>query len=187
MRVLGIDPGLRVTGYACITGDAASPAAVEHAADIVEAGVFRLVRGGGKVPPIASRLVELEQDLAELVDRTAPDAACVEGLFAHYRHPSTAVAMGHARGVILLVLARAGVPVREIKPAEVKRSATGNGAATKRQVQLSVAARLGLAAVPEPHDVADALAIALAGLRREHTDVLAAAETPARKAPNTSP
>lgn len=161
MRVVGVDPGLRVTGYGCVEGEP------DEIADprLIEAGVFRLVRGN-TTPSIASRLNELERDLNELLDRVRPDFAAVEGLFAHYRHPATAIAMAHARGVILLTLARRQIEVVELKPTQVKLATAGIGSATKRQVQLAVAARFGLAEPPEPHDVSDALAIALAGLRR---------------------
>ncbi|MEO0512840.1 MAG: crossover junction endodeoxyribonuclease RuvC [Planctomycetota bacterium] len=161
MRVVGIDPGLRITGYACVDGDPESIADPS----LVEAGVFRLV-SGAVTPSLSSRLVELEADVRGLLDRLEPDTACVEGLFAHYKHPATAVAMAHARGVILLALEASGVGLVELKPAQVKLATVGAGRATKRQMQMAVAARFGLSEPPEPHDVADAMAIALAGLRR---------------------
>jgi len=132
LRVLGIDPGTRVTGYACVEGDAARPG-------IVEAGVFRLVKGTGEAPSVASRLVELERDLAELIERVRPGAAAVEALFSHYRHPSTAVVMGHARGVIMLTLEKAGLEVIELAPKSVKMALTGSGGAGKKQMQEAAA------------------------------------------------
>ena len=155
MRVLGIDPGTRLTGFGCIEGEPARPA-------IVEAGVFPLAPGSGKAPSIPSRLAELERDLRELLDRVNPDRAAVEALFSHYRHPTTAVVMAHARGVILLTLKKAGIEAIELPPASVKRAMTGSGAASKRQMQEAVASVFGLDAPPEPSDVADALAIAFA-------------------------
>lgn len=159
MLYFGVDPGLRLTGYACleIDGRIATP----ERPRLIEAGVFRLPVGR----PVADRLVELERDLADAVERLKPDAAGIEGLFAHYKRPITAVAMGHARGVILLTLRRAGVEVVELKPTRVKKSLTGFGHATKRQVQEAVQAQLGLDRPPSPADVADAIAIALCAAR----------------------
>ena len=159
MRVLGIDPGTRITGFGCVEGDPARPT-------IVDAGVFRLVPRSGKGPCIPARLVELERDLKELLDRVNPDAAAVEALFSHYRHPATAVVMAHARGVIMLTLRKAGIRAVELPPASVKRAMTGSGAASKGQMQAAVASVFGLPGPPEPADVADALAIAFAGMIR---------------------
>ena len=160
MRIVGIDPGLRLTGFACLEARDG-----EVLPRIVEAGVFRLSRGQ-RPPPVSARLVELERDLCELLDRVSPSAVAVEGLFSHYRHPATAVVMGHARGVILLAIERAGLELVELKPKEVKVAMTGSGAAGKAQMQQAVASVFGLAEPPEPPDVADAIAIALAGHRR---------------------
>lgn len=161
MRVLGLDPGLRLTGYACV--------AMRGGRDILdEAGVLRLKRGDGSPDGLASRLVELESDLSDLIDRVQPEAACVEAVFAHKAFPQTAISMGHARGVILLTAKRAGLPILELSPAVVKRSMTGYGRATKDQMRLAVQARYDLPAPPTPADVADAIAIAAGGLLR-HT------------------
>ena len=157
MRILGVDPGLQRTGYALI--DCAG--SVERPA-IVEAGVFRLTRGES----VAARLVELDRDLGDAIERLRPDAAAVEKLFSHYKRPTTAVVMGHARGVILLAVARAGLPLHELEPATVKKSLTGAGRASKEQVQRAVRDQLRLASMPEPSDVADAIAIALCAARR---------------------
>ena len=157
MRILGVDPGLQRTGYAVL-----DCAASVECPEVIEAGVFRLTRGES----IADRLVELDRDLAEAIERLRPDAAAVEKLFSHYKRPTTAVVMGHARGVILLAVARAGLPLHELEPATVKKSLTGSGRAGKEQVQRAVQGQLKLAAMPEPSDVADAIAIALCAARR---------------------
>lgn len=155
MRIVGFDPGLRVTGYGCVRSDRAEPA-------LVEAGVIRLTRARGrKGAGVADRLVELERDVQEVLDRLGPDAAAVEAVFTHPRHPATAIAMAHARGVILLAVRRAGIRLLEIRPNEVKKFITGHGHAGKGQVQTAVQSRLRLARRPEPADVADAVAIAL--------------------------
>lgn len=165
MRMLGIDPGLRLTGYGCVEGDPDAPT-------LVEAGVFRLGRGEdgeaalGGAAGVSSRLAELERDLVATIERLKPSAAAVESLFAHYKHPATAIIMGHARGVILLAIRRANLPLVELKPNEVKKSITGNGHADKAQMQRAVQVQFGLSAPPEPPDVADAIAIALCAARR---------------------
>lgn len=178
-RFLGIDPGLRITGYGCVEG---------HGLDLhlVEAGVIRLTRApigtpgdpgpglGGVAKPsrrprarsIADRLLELQGDLKDLLERLKPQVVAVEALFAHYKHPATAIAMGHARGVILLEIRRANLELVELRPATVKRFLTGFGQAKKDQMQGAVQARLGLATRPEPADVADALAIAMCAAAR---------------------
>ncbi|MEX0876712.1 MAG: crossover junction endodeoxyribonuclease RuvC [Phycisphaerales bacterium] len=163
MRVLGFDPGLSITGYGCVAGDIVRPS-------IVDAGVFRLSRGGGPVESIGDRLVELEADVQGLVERVSPDLIAIEGMFAHKDHPGTVVKMAHARGVILLVARRAGVEVCELKPAEVKKAATGSGRATKEQMQLAVQSMFGLEEIPKPADLADALAIAACALRRHQME-----------------
>ncbi len=160
MRVLGIDPGLRLTGYGLIDG-------VGDAARLIEGGVLRFQRSaGGNARSISERLDELDRDFGDLLERLAPDVVGVEELFSHYRHPSTAIVMGHARGVILLRTRRAGLPLVELRPTMVKKSLTGNGHASKEQMQLAVQARFALPEPPRPADVADALAIALAASLR---------------------
>lgn len=159
MRILGIDPGLRLTGYGCVEGcnGFARPR-------LVEAGVLRLRTAAGAT--LADRLAELDEDLRALLERLAPEVVAVESLFAHYKHPATAIAMGHARGVILLAIRRARLPIAEFKPNMVKKSLTGHGHAGKEQVQRCIRDCLGLSAIPRPPDVADALAIALCAAER---------------------
>ncbi len=179
MRILGLDPGLRLTGYGCIEiADVGEPDGVwGGACRLVEGGVFRL--GGRRgmsleegasadrsAASVSARLVELERDLTEAIERLKPEVVAVESLFAHYKHPATAIIMGHARGVILLAIRKAGIDLREFKPNEVKKSLTGHGHAEKGQMQRAIAARFGLSEVPKPPDVADAIAIALCAAAR---------------------
>jgi crossover junction endodeoxyribonuclease RuvC len=175
VRVLGVDPGLRLTGYGCVQGAAglAGLGLVGVDGALVEAGVFRL--GGTKGATVSERLLELDQDITELLFRLKPDVVAVESLFAHYKHPATAISMGHARGIILLAVRKAGLPLVELKPNEVKKFLTGHGHASKEQMQASVQLRLNLAALPDPPDVADAIAIALCAASRS------ARESPERK------
>lgn len=160
MRILGIDPGLRITGFGCVQGEGVRPA-------LVEAGVFRLTRPGRRgVASVPDRLDELDRDFRALLDRLRPDLVGVESLFSHYAHPTTAIVMGHARGVLLLAIRQFGAQLREYKPAEVKKSLTGYGQASKRQMQEAIQHEFGLAELPEPADLADALGVALCAARR---------------------
>jgi crossover junction endodeoxyribonuclease RuvC len=159
VRILGVDPGLRLTGFGCLDIDPARPT---DAPTLVDAGCVKLPLKRS----VAFRLDLLERELSAVVAELRPTAAAVEALFAHYAHPRTAITMAHARGVILLVLERAGLEPLELPPNEVKKATTGHGQASKRQMQLSVQTLLSLPEPPEPADVADALAIAAAGAQR---------------------
>lgn len=161
LRVLGIDPGLRLTGYGVVD---LARGAVEPT--LCEAGVFKL----DAKRSLEVRLQQLHEDMTALIDEHRPGRVAVEQLFAHYAHPRTAILMGHARGVILQVATAAGLPVESLAATEVKKSLTGNGHATKRQMQLAVQAQCRLAEPPEPSDVADAIAIALTHARRIAVD-----------------
>jgi len=160
MRVLGIDPGLLLTGYGCI--DTAN-----HPPTLVEAGVFRITKGAGRtVLSVSARLEELDSDFRRLLARLKPDLVAIESLFAHYKHPATAIIMGHARGVLLLAVQQAALQLIELKPNSVKKAITGFGHADKSQMQRAIQSCFGLPAPPEPPDVADALAIALCAAQR---------------------
>ena len=159
MRILGIDPGLRVTGYACLelSTSGSTPR-------VVEAGVFR-------IDPAASlelRLASLHEDLDSTLEDLAPDLVAVETLYSHYRRARTAILMAHARGAVLLTCAKRSLSVTDFVATEVKKSITGNGHADKAQIQEAVTQQLGLAERPSPYDVSDAMAIALCASRRLH-------------------
>ena len=156
MKILGIDPGLRLTGYGVIDYTPLRPI-------LIDAGVIRLQ----EKTPIASRLVELETELLSLFEEHKPDICAVEQLYAHYKHPRTAILMGHARGVILLVAARRGVRTEEFAANRIKQSVVGHGHAGKSQVQKAIQMLWNLKDPPEPPDVADALAVALCCGRAE--------------------
>lgn len=159
MRVLGIDPGLRLTGYGVVDGDPDRPLGPTR---LIEAGLIKLDAKSS----LASRLVHLARDLDDLLDEFKPDHLAVEQLYAHYQHPRTAILMAHARGVILQQAARRGVEVADLPATEVKKSITGYGHASKQQVQHAVQSQCNLAEPPSPPDVADAIAIALCHARR---------------------
>ena len=148
--VCGIDPGLGTTGYAVLRASDASP-------QIADAGVCRF---SGK-DSLASRVAAIHADICAILDDHRPDLVAVEQLYSHYHHPRTAILMGHARGVILLAAAQRGIEVRSYSATRIKRYLTGNGRATKAQMQRAIQMTFSLAAPPDPPDVADALAIAL--------------------------
>jgi crossover junction endodeoxyribonuclease RuvC len=152
-RVLGIDPGLQVTGYAVLEPSDKGPR-------VCEAGVVRSAEGRDPAD-MARRLKTLYDGVCEVIDQWRPAAIAVEQLYAHYDHPRTAILMAHARGAYLLAGAQRGIPVISYAAARVKKLITGSGRAGKEQMQHAIARELGLAKLPEPHDVADALAVAL--------------------------
>jgi crossover junction endodeoxyribonuclease RuvC len=158
MRILGIDPGLRLTGYGVIDGgnNPLRPA-------LIDGGVIRL-KNAASIP---QRLVELERELDALFEEHRPGVCAVEQLYAHYNHPRTAILMGHARGVILLVAARRGVSLEEFAANRIKQAVSGHGHASKAQMQRAIAALWNLRKPPEPPDVADALAVAVCCARQQ--------------------
>lgn len=156
-QVLGIDPGLRLTGYGIVALDEGV-----FEPRLIEAGVIRL----DVKLPMEARLDQLYQDLVDLIQEYKPDHLAVEKLYAHYKHPRTSILMAHARGVILLAAQRRGVSIEHLPSTEVKRAITGYGHASKEQIQRAVQSQCGLAAPPSPPDVADAIAIALTSARR---------------------
>lgn len=153
MRILGIDPGLNTTGYAVLESSSAGPT-------IVEAGVLRS-SDARKKPEMAKRLRVLYDGLVEIIDQLEPNVVVVEQLYAHYKHPRTAILMGHARGVIFLAGGLRDLPVISYSATRIKKTISGGGRASKEQMQMAILREFQLAKMPEPHDVADALAIAL--------------------------
>src|SRR5438477_8745405 len=151
-RILGIDPGLQVTGYAVVE--------VGTRPVICEAGVIRSVDGRASAD-MAVRLLSLYNGLVEVIEQYKPDVVAAEQLYAHYDHPRTAILMAHARGVIFLAGAQRSIPVLSYASTKVKKLVTGHGRASKEQIQHAVTRELGLTKLPEPYDVADALAVAL--------------------------
>lgn len=147
-RVLGIDPGSRVTGYGLVEEKGGSPV-------LVASGTIRL--DGGL--PMAERLATLYRELTGIVAESRPAAVAVERVFVA-RNADSALKLGHARGVVLLAVQQAGLPLFEYTPAEVKKVVTGRGRAEKFQVVALVRAILGLDRDPA-EDEADALAIAM--------------------------
>ena len=148
MRLLGVDPGTEVLGWGIVT--------LEKNPRLVACGAIRAKRSQSA----PKRLAQMADGLSGVIREHRPDIAAVEKAFFG-KSAASALRIGEARGVVLAELARAGVPVEEITPAEVKRAVVGSGSAHKRQVQRMVAAVLGLAELPEPLDASDALAVAV--------------------------
>jgi len=148
--VCGIDPGLGTTGYAVIRMNGGRPV-------VLDAGICR----SDAAAELPARLTSVERDINAVLAEHQPHVVAVEQLYSHYNHPRTAILMGHARGVILLAAGRMAIPVHSYSATRIKRYLTGNGRASKTQMQRAIQVTLGLAKLPEPADVADALAIAL--------------------------
>lgn len=149
-RILGIDPGLNITGYAVV-------AVTTGSLKLVEAGVIRAASSG----TLENRLQEIFDGVEDVLKSLEPSTMALEEVYSHYQRPKTAILMGHARGAICLAAARAQIPVIHYAATQIKRILTGNGRAPKSQMQLAICRELGLNSPPEPPDVADALAIAL--------------------------
>lgn len=164
LRILGVDPGLRSTGYGAILCD-------QNGARMIEAGVIT----PDVDAPLESRLGRLHAELCAVLASARPDVMVVEELWSGYKNPTTAVLMGHARGVLCLAAHAHGVPVRHVVHSLVKRALVGSGTAGKEQLKRMVVQQLGLRTSPEPDDVSDALALALAFANIERTETRLAA------------
>ena len=162
MRILGIDPGYGITGFAIVEA---------------QAGACRLLRCGAITTPpnteFSWRLEVIYNDMCQLLETAKPDAVAIEELFFG-QNVTTGINVAQSRGVILLAIRQAGVPIYEYKPMQVKQSVVGYGNATKRQVMDMTKRILHLEALPKPDDAADAIAIALCHARSS-TSLLAKA------------
>jgi len=147
---LGVDPGLQRTGYALVQRSVQGPV-------LREGGIIR----SRSDRSLAERVHEIAAGLREVLQEFRPDAMAIEQVFSLVRNPKSALLMAHARGAILMTAVDLGVPVIHYTPTQVKRVLTGSGRASKEQIQRAIQAELGLDQLPEPHDVADAFAVAL--------------------------
>ena len=128
-RVIGIDPGLNLTGYGVIECQG-------NEIRLLEAGVIRLPRSDGN--NLAIRLESLFSELREVINDFRPQTMCLEDVYSHADYPRTAILMGHARGVICLAARLARIPVHSFSARRIKQAVTGNGNASKQQVQRSI-------------------------------------------------
>lgn len=148
MKILGIDPGSGIIGFGLVQKGSKPK--------MLDAGVVRTTIGDAD----ANRLVELYESMKELINELKPDVAAVEKLF-FVQNVTTGMKVSQARGVILLAIAEAKIPIYEYSPNEIKMAMTGYGHAKKAQIQEMVRVQLGLKKKPSPDDAADALAVAL--------------------------
>lgn len=153
MRILGIDPGIAIVGFGLIESNRGSVRMLQYGAVTTEAGL-----------PLATRLVQIENDMTALIAQLKPDEIAVEELFFS-KNITTGIAVAHGRGVILCTAERLGVPIFEYTPMQVKQAVAGYGLADKKQVMDMTKRLLKLKAVPRPDDAADALAIAICHAR----------------------
>jgi crossover junction endodeoxyribonuclease RuvC len=151
MRVLGIDPGSETTGWGVVEGDGHG-----HKYRLIEFGVVKLSTAAS----FSSRLLKISRGLEEIITRLNPDACAIEDAF-HATNPKVTLKLGQVRGVVLLAAESAALEIAEYSPRRVKQTVAGYGNADKRQVQEMVRVLLSLTSVPEPHDAADALAVAI--------------------------
>ena len=149
MRILGIDPGVATIGFGLIEADRASVRLLRYGVITTPPGI-----------PLSTRLYQISQDMSQLLAQFKPEEVAVEELFFS-KNITTGIAVAHGRGVILLEVERAGVPVYEYTPMQVKQAVAGYGGADKRQVMLMTQRLLKMKSVPRPDDAADALAIAI--------------------------
>ncbi len=163
MRILGIDPGYGITGFGLVEA---------------QRGKFQFLRCGAITTPagmdFSARLEIIYEDMRKLLELAKPDAVAIEELFFG-QNVTTGIGVAQSRGVILLAIRQAGLPVYAYKPMQVKQAVVGYGNATKHQVQDMTKRLLGLAAMPKPDDAADAIAIALCHARSS-TSLLAQRE-----------
>ena len=149
MRILGIDPGYAIVGYGVINAARGRYETVEYGAVTTKAG-----------EDFGLRLLEIYEGMTELIETLRPQAAAVEKLY-FLNNKTTGIGVAEARGIILLTLSQAGVPLFEYTPMQVKQAVTGYGKAQKHQVQEMTARLLSLPGIPKPDDAADALALAI--------------------------
>jgi crossover junction endodeoxyribonuclease RuvC len=159
MIIAGIDPGLHITGYGILDSSGAFPR-------VVEAGIIKTGNGSS----FEDKLTEIFSETGRIIRQFKPDYIAIEELYSHYVHPRTAIIMGHARGIIFLQASRNKIPIISYASTRIKKSLTGNGRASKSQVQKMVKSSLKLRYDVASSDTADALAVALC----HHNALLAA-------------
>ncbi len=150
MKILGIDPGLGITGYGLIE-------ACGNNVKLMEAGIIR----SNAKDKMEKRLASIYKKVMNLIEDTMPEAVILEELYSHYKHPKTSILMAHARGAICLAVEHQDVLLVNYPPPNIKKAITGRGRASKEQMQRTVTSLLGLKNPPEPVDVTDALALAI--------------------------
>ena len=153
MRILGIDPGVAIVGFGVIESDRGQQRMIQYGAITTQAGL-----------PLATRLVQIGNDLEQLIEQFQPDELAIEELFFS-KNITTGIAVAHARGVILCTAEKMHLPIYEYTPMQVKQAVVGYGLAEKKQVMDMTRRLLKLKTIPKPDDAADALAIAICHAR----------------------
>lgn len=149
MVILGIDPGVATIGFGVVEAQRQKNTLIQYGVITTPPGI-----------PLASRLLQISEDMEQLIRRFQPDEMAVEELF-FTKNITTGISVAHGRGVILLAAEKLGVPVFEYTPMQVKQAVVGYGKAEKRQVMLMTQRLLNMKQIPQPDDAADALALAI--------------------------
>ena len=150
MKILGIDPGLGITGYGVLDTNGGT-------CKLIEAGVIK----SPSTLSLSARLNRIFTELKSLVDEYRPSTIVLEELYSHYKHPRTAILMGHARGVACLVSSLYDIRLKGYSATRIKKAITGRGHASKEQIKHMVGHMLDIKNMPKLHDVSDAIALAL--------------------------
>jgi crossover junction endodeoxyribonuclease RuvC len=150
MRIMGIDPGLHITGYGIIN-------TTGNQINLVEAGCIKT----DARQAMSQRIETIYKEICEIIEEFHPEILSIENLYSHYQNPKTAIIMGHARGILFLAAAIYHLDLVEYSATRIKKSLSGYGHASKQQMQRMVQSTLNLKEAPEPVDVSDALAAAL--------------------------
>ena len=150
MRILGIDPGLGITGYGLIE-------ACGNNVKLIEAGIIR----SNAKDKMEKRLADIYKKIINLIKDTMPEAVVLEEIYSHYKHPKTSILMAHGRGATCLAIEHSNVALVNYPTTRIKKAITGRGRASKEQMQRTVTSLLGLKDPPEPVDITDALALAI--------------------------
>ncbi len=153
MRILGIDPGIATVGFGVIESDRGQQRMIQYGAITTQAGL-----------PLATRLVQIGNDLEQLIEQFQPDELAIEELFFS-KNITTGIAVAHGRGVVLYTAEKMQIPIYEYTPMQVKQAVVGYGLAEKKQVMDMTRRLLKLKSIPRPDDAADALAIAICHAR----------------------
>jgi crossover junction endodeoxyribonuclease RuvC len=161
MKILGIDPGLDITGYGLVEKN-------HVGLFVLEAGIIRT----SHKDTLPARLKKIYLQIEDIARIHCPDICVVEQLYSHYRHRMTAILMGHARGAVFCCCSCNGIAIKEYPAKTSKRAITGNGNASKLQVQRVINRMLSLKDISRPFDVTDALALCLTYIQHSDKDIM---------------
>lgn len=150
MRILGIDPGLNITGFGLIENDGSSTT-------VIIKGVIKT----SSKQQTQDRLNKIYAGVLKIILKHKPEVLVLEKIYSHYKYPMTSVTLGHARGAVCLACSQANIPLRDYSAKRIKKVITGKGNASKHQVQMMIQHLLNLDKIPESYDISDALALAL--------------------------